>query len=58
MKMDAITGSVDTGKRAAITIVDGDPLSNIRNIRKVSTVLKDGNVYSPAALHAEAGFEQ
>lgn len=58
MKLDAATGSVEAGKNADIIIVDGDPLQNIRNIRKVTIVIKDGNVYDPLALHKIAGFNQ
>ena len=57
MKADGITGSVEAGRRADIIIIDGDPLQNIRNIRKVQTVIKDGNIYDPVALHKVAGFQ-
>ena len=57
MKADGITGSVEAGRRADIIIIDGDPLQNIRNIRKVETVIKDGNIYDPVALHKVAGFQ-
>jgi hypothetical protein len=57
MKEGDITGSVEVGKRADIIIVGGDPLQNIRNIRKVETVIKDGNIYQPDALHHLAGFQ-
>ncbi len=57
MKADGITGSIEAGKRADIIIVNGDPLQNIRNIRKVQTVIKDGNIYDPVALHKVAGFQ-
>ena len=56
MKMNAVTGSVEAGKNADIIIVDGDPLQNIRNIRKVTSIIKDGNIYDPASLHEMAGF--
>jgi imidazolonepropionase-like amidohydrolase len=56
MKLDATTGSVDAGKKADIIIVNGDPLQDIRNIRKVETVLKDGDIYTPEPLHEVAGF--
>ena len=57
MKEGATSGSVQQDKTADIIIVDGDPLQNIRDIRKVTTVIKDGNVYSPMALHKLAGFQ-
>ncbi len=57
MKMDGVTGSVTAGKKADIIIIDGDPLQNIRNIRNVQTVIKDGDIYDPVQLHAIAGFQ-
>jgi amidohydrolase family protein len=57
MKMEKISGSVETGKKADLIIVNGDPLSNIRNIRNVETVIKDGDLYDPGVLHRLAGFQ-
>jgi len=56
MKKDAVTGSVEPGKQADLVIVDGDPLTQISDLRKVRTVIKDGVVYQPQQLHAMAGF--
>jgi hypothetical protein len=58
MKVGSTTGSIDTGKRADLIIVNGDPLQNIRDIRKVVTVIKDGNMYDPVQLHRLAGFQE
>ena len=57
MKLDAAEGSVEIGKNADVIIVDGNPLENIREIRKVQTVIKDGNIYDPVQLHKIAGFQ-
>jgi imidazolonepropionase-like amidohydrolase len=57
MKQSSSLGSVDSGKNADLMLVDGNPLENIRNIRKVSLVIKDGKVYDPAALRKMAGFK-
>ena len=57
MKVNAAYGSIEAGKKADLIIVDGDPLQNIRNIRNVQTVIKDGNVYDPVELHRLAGFQ-
>ena len=57
MKLADQTGSVSTGKNADIILVDGDPFQDIRKIRNVTTVLKNGKVYDPAALHQVAGFQ-
>ncbi len=52
------TGSLDIGKDADIIIVDANPLDNISNIRKVSTVIKNGKVYDPKKLHKMVGFTE
>jgi Amidohydrolase family len=57
MKMNTETGSVETGKRGDIILVDGNPLNNISDIRKVSVVIRNGIVYKPSALHRMAGFQ-
>jgi imidazolonepropionase-like amidohydrolase len=37
-------GTVEPGKFADIIIADADPLADIRNLRKINTVIKDGKV--------------
>ncbi len=56
MNKDSVSGSVEAGKNADLILIDGDPLQNIRNIRKLNLVIKDGQLYEPAALHKMAGF--
>jgi imidazolonepropionase-like amidohydrolase len=56
MNVDATSGSVAERKNADLIIIDGNPLENIRNIRNVKLVMKDGVVYEPAELHKLAGF--
>ncbi|AYL97025.1 amidohydrolase family protein [Mucilaginibacter celer] len=58
MGMAKSTGSVEAGKQADVVIVDGDPLKNISEIRKVSVVIKNGMIYSPVALHRMVGFKR
>ena len=43
-------GSIEPGKLADLVVVDGDPLADIRNARKVKTVIKDGQVFDMKAL--------
>ena len=57
MGLEKVSGSIETGKRADLIIVDGDPLQNIRTTRNVKTVIKDGNIYDPVALHHLVGFK-
>jgi imidazolonepropionase-like amidohydrolase len=42
---DADLGSIEAGKLADMVIVDGNPLTDIKDTRKVNTVVKDGEVY-------------
>ena len=56
MKQGAVLGSVEAGKNADLILIDANPLDNIRNIRKLKLVIKDGQVYQPDALHKMAGF--
>jgi imidazolonepropionase-like amidohydrolase len=53
MRVDKTTGSIAPGKDADLVIVDGDPLSNMRDVRNVVTVVKGGTVVDAgAALRA------
>lgn len=51
------SGSVTPGKTADFVIVDGDPTTNISDVRRVVTVVKDGNVFQPAEILAELGVK-
>jgi imidazolonepropionase-like amidohydrolase len=55
MKHDDERGSIAAGKLADLILVDGDPTVKISDIRRVVTVIKDGNVYDPAALYEVLG---
>lgn len=39
-----LTGSLETGKKADIIIVDGDPIADITSLQRVDTVIKDGKI--------------
>jgi imidazolonepropionase-like amidohydrolase len=43
-------GTIEPGKLADFVVLDGDPLSDIRNVRHVYRVVKNGVVYNPAQL--------
>jgi imidazolonepropionase-like amidohydrolase len=58
MNMDKRTGSIKAGKQADLVIVDGDPLKEIRNIRNVWMVIKEGQQYDPGVLHRMVGFKK
>lgn len=43
--IDRETGSIEAGKLADIVIIDGDPLADINNTRRIARVIKAGAVY-------------
>ncbi|HLZ16696.1 MAG TPA: amidohydrolase family protein, partial [Cyclobacteriaceae bacterium] len=53
---DKELGSVEPGKKANLILVDGDPLKNISDIRRVEWVMKNGNLYDPKAMYQSYGF--
>ena len=57
MGVDKERGVIQAGKLADMVLVDGDPTKNMSDIRKVSTVLKGGRVYDPAAIEKSLGIQ-
>ncbi len=57
MGVDKERGVIQAGKLADMVLVDGDPTRNISDIKKVSTVLKGGRVYDPAAIEKSLGIQ-
>jgi len=57
MKVDAVSGTVEAGKRADLDVLDANPLENIHNIRSVHWVVADGVLYDPAPLWESVGFK-
>ena len=49
-------GVIAAGKLADMILVDGDPAKNIRDLSKIATVIKAGNVYDPAAIEKALGI--
>ena len=56
MKLDRDSGSVEVGKRADLVLVDGDPLANISDLRRVVKVVRNGQLYDSQALGRSVGF--
>ncbi len=52
------TGTVERGKRADLILVDGDPTSDISDIRKIAYVLKEGVGFAPAELYEAFGIRR
>lgn len=52
---DAELGSIVPGKFADVILIDGDPARRIGDIRRAALVIKDGNIFEPAALYRSIG---
>ncbi len=50
---DPEMGTIAPGKLADLVILDADPLADIRNARRINTVIKAGRVFGHAALTAK-----
>jgi imidazolonepropionase-like amidohydrolase len=57
MGMEKESGTIEVGKRADVILVDGNPLENISDIRKVAVVFTGGRMYQPSALRTSVGFK-
>jgi len=44
------SGTLETSKRADVVVLDADPLADIHNIRRVTTVIKNGRAIDRASL--------
>ncbi len=44
--IDRYLGSIEVGKIADLVVVDGDPLTNVADMLRVDTVVKDGHPYT------------
>jgi imidazolonepropionase-like amidohydrolase len=49
-------GIIAAGKLADIVLIDGDPAKNIRDTRNITTVIKGGKIYDPAAIEKALGI--
>jgi len=57
MKHDDQLGSIVPGKLADLDIIDGDPATNISDLRRVVTVIKDGKIFDARAVAGEIGVK-
>jgi len=57
MGLDKDSGTIATGFRADLIVVDGNPLTRISDIRNVTHVCANGRLYETAPLWASGGFK-
>jgi imidazolonepropionase-like amidohydrolase len=57
MNLAGESGTIEPGKRADVILVNGNPLENISDIRKVSRVVTNGRMYDSAPLWKSVGFQ-
>jgi hypothetical protein len=51
------TGSITVGKDADLILVEGDPSKDISDIRKISLVMREGNVFLPGEIYQTLGVK-
>ena len=56
MGLDAESGSITPGKRADLLVVEGNPLEDIRALRRVYLTVAAGRRFRPAPLWESVGF--
>lgn len=52
-----VLGSIEVGKKADLVLVDGNPVENISDIRKVEWTLKEGKLYYAEELYGSMGIQ-
>ncbi len=43
-------GTLEPGKLADLLVLEADPLADIRNLRRIHSVVKGGRVFDPDAI--------
>jgi len=51
-------GSIEVGKLADFILVDGDPLSDMSDIRQVTLTVKNGTIFRPTEMYQAIGVGQ
>jgi hypothetical protein len=57
MRHDKDQGSIAPGKFADLILIDGNPVANISDVRRVTFVMKDGVIYDLPALARSIGVK-
>jgi len=55
--VSSLYGSIKIGKKADLILIDGNPLENISDIRKVVWTMKDGNLFYAKELYNSMGIK-
>ncbi|MDQ3019885.1 MAG: amidohydrolase family protein [Bacteroidota bacterium] len=50
-------GEIKTGRTADLILIDGNPMNNISDIRRVELVIKNNKIYNPKQLLASQGWK-
>jgi imidazolonepropionase-like amidohydrolase len=58
MKMEKESGTIEAGKQADLVLVEGNPLQNISDIRRVVSVVKGGRMYDSKRMAKVVGFNR
>jgi len=53
----ATMGSIKAGKLADLIVIDGDPVKNISDIRRVELTMKDGVMFESAKVYGSLGVK-
>jgi imidazolonepropionase-like amidohydrolase len=51
-------GSISAHKSADLILIDGDPVRDISNVRRISMVLKAGQAFYPAEIYEAIGVKR
>jgi len=56
MRAESDSGTIEPGKRGDLVVLDGNPLDDIHNTRRIFRVVTGGRVFDPAPLWRSVGF--
>jgi imidazolonepropionase-like amidohydrolase len=57
VSQDQRLGSIEKGKLADFFLIPGDPIKNLKAIKTISMVVKDGTVYYPSEVYPKFGIQ-
>ncbi|MFL2840611.1 MAG: amidohydrolase family protein [Pseudohongiellaceae bacterium] len=57
LEQDAELGSIEVGKLADFFLIPGDPTADLKALKTISLVVKDGTVYFPSDIYPEFGIQ-